>query len=523
MIKSYLNKGCAVLLGGLLLCASCGDADLFDTDKWSDHIDGWEPSVKAVVAHGDFTMWDLLKDTAADSPIQDENGILVIKYVEKDIYKLNTLSEIFTLPLEVSPITLPSIIVPDVLLVDFSVPIVGDIVLDAVSEAADLQGIPTECDLKEIMFDTDMSVSLPRLAFCDYRVEVVLNNIYESENAVNPLSKTYRVDRGTASQSELLPLKGALLKIGLDKKIRVSVVLTLLDGGRINSGASISGMTISLDNLKFIKAVGKVQIEPMAVNGSFNMDVDFLNKLGGSFRFDNPELNLIVRNKGIGVKTALNMEFWVNQGVGKDKFTGKELILNGNKDHREFISEEVGYRGDALADFLSLPPKGDVYYKGTVCSKGDVDTDVIWNDGGLAIDAEVRIPLSLSATELTYCDTIKDVDIDADIVDKIKSGSIWIVADNGLPLSLKVAELLLVDENYRSLSPVKGEQVLPASAKGKVELNLSEQNIKDLSKMKHILIKINASTAGVVTMRSDAKLKFDLMLEVKAQITDTDF
>ena len=34
MMKFCLNWGGAALLSMLLLCTSCGDADLFDTDKW---------------------------------------------------------------------------------------------------------------------------------------------------------------------------------------------------------------------------------------------------------------------------------------------------------------------------------------------------------------------------------------------------------------------------------------------------------------------------------------------------------
>lgn len=38
MMKFCLNWGGAALLSMLLLCTSCGDADLFDTDKWTNEI-----------------------------------------------------------------------------------------------------------------------------------------------------------------------------------------------------------------------------------------------------------------------------------------------------------------------------------------------------------------------------------------------------------------------------------------------------------------------------------------------------
>ena len=60
MMKFCLNWGGAALLSMLLLCTSCGDADLFDTDKWTNEIEGWEPGVSLKVLQGSFTLWDLI-------------------------------------------------------------------------------------------------------------------------------------------------------------------------------------------------------------------------------------------------------------------------------------------------------------------------------------------------------------------------------------------------------------------------------------------------------------------------------
>ena len=66
MMKFCLNWGGAALLSMLLLCTSCGDADLFDTDKWTNEIEGWEPGVSLKVLQGSFTVWDLINQGDVD-------------------------------------------------------------------------------------------------------------------------------------------------------------------------------------------------------------------------------------------------------------------------------------------------------------------------------------------------------------------------------------------------------------------------------------------------------------------------
>lgn len=62
----------------ICLCCSCGDRDLLDFDKM-DKPQGWEPTFSFVLARGDFSMWDLLKESASDSATlkKDENGAVV--------------------------------------------------------------------------------------------------------------------------------------------------------------------------------------------------------------------------------------------------------------------------------------------------------------------------------------------------------------------------------------------------------------------------------------------------------------
>ena len=105
-MRRIWNKEFALWGIVLLMCVSCGDPDLFNTDKWSDKIEGdWSPAFKAPVAYGEFTLWDLLQNTAEgeDSPIQkvpvsegSMDSMLVVQYTQEDIYEV-ALDDIFKL------------------------------------------------------------------------------------------------------------------------------------------------------------------------------------------------------------------------------------------------------------------------------------------------------------------------------------------------------------------------------------------------------------------------------------------
>ena len=85
MMKFCLNWGGAALLSMLLLCTSCGDADLFDTDKWTNEIEGWEPGVSLKVLQGSFTLWDLINQ--GDDDVDVKEGIeLIIQFTDHGIY-----------------------------------------------------------------------------------------------------------------------------------------------------------------------------------------------------------------------------------------------------------------------------------------------------------------------------------------------------------------------------------------------------------------------------------------------------
>lgn len=541
MIKFCLNKAyIAALL--LLGCVSCGDPDLFDTDKWSDNIEGLEPNVQLKVAHGSFTLWDLLMDTTGYiQKVPDSQNpadtLLAIKYTEEDIYELDNLSSIFDMSVGNLSFDLPDILVPG----DQSgLELIEDLVLDVPEIDAvevPISDIPAGSEVTGILAAARLDVSIPREDFV-YEIQVEFANLLVDGV---PFSRTFLIEKNDGSNgtvlNETIELPGVLLNLKEMNGIKMQVSGVIKKGQTISTGITIAGGSVGLSDITFIKAEGKLKAEPMRVEGYFDLDIEFLDKIGGNFRFTDPELKILVKNKGIGVAADLQMDFWVKDGLGANRFNGGPLEFPVNRELTEKEGTMV-YRGEELGAFLSLPPSGLVSYAGQVTLGGNDDySDVIWKGGAVRMDAEINIPLKLSAEGLFYQDTISDVSVDKDVADKIMSGTIVLAATNGVPLELSVDSLILVDKEYRPLTKVAataGKNKLEAangntSAKGQLEFELNKEQAKLLGRTEHMLLAVKAATpleGGVrkaVSVYANASLELNVMLKAQVKLDNFDF
>lgn len=541
MIKFCLNKAyIAALL--LLGCVSCGDPDLFDTDKWSDNIEGLEPNMQLKVAHGSFTLWDLLMDTTGYiQKVPDSQNpadtLLAIKYTEEDIYELDNLSSIFDMSVGNLSFDLPDVLVPGD---QPGLELTEDLVLDVPEIDAvevPISDIPAGSEVTGILAAARLDVSIPREDFV-YEIKVEFANLLVDGV---PFARTFLIDKNDGSNgtvlNEPIELPGVFLNLKEMNGIKMQVSGVIKKGQTISTGITIAGGSVGLSNITFIKAEGKLKAEPMSVEGYFDLDIEFLDKIGGNFRFTDPELKILVKNKGIGVAADLQMDFWVKDGLGANRFNGGPLEFPVNRELTEKEGTMV-YRGEELGAFLSLPPSGLVSYAGQVTLGGSDDhSDVIWKDGAVRMDAEINIPLKLSAEGLFYQDTISDVSVDKDVADKIMSGTIVLAATNGVPLELSVDSLILVDKEYRPLTKVAataGKNKLEAAngnipAKGQLEFELNKEQAKLLGRTEHMLLAVKAATPleggerKAVSVYANASLELNVMLKAQVKLDNFDF
>ena len=520
MMKFCLNWGGAALLSMLLLCTSCGDADLFDTDKWTNEIEGWEPGVSLKVLQGSFTLWDLINQGDDDVVVKEGND-LIIQYTEEGIYHID-IGQVFDMPaedLEFSySYTIPGMVSGVHLVLDHPLEI-------EFQTSTTLKEVPDGCELKKIQASAHFV--LPEIGY-PYEIEATFPDI-EMNGEILHIKESV-----PATGSESIDLNDFILTLDAEKKVDLEVNIVIPAGTEVTNPAL--DLIFGLNNLNFKKAEGKITVDPIAIDpDKFNMDIDFLDEIGGKFKFTKPELNIILRNKGIGVPMSVDATFYGQNAEG-DTLTlkleeGKELLTLGNKSNI-VLSDTLGLNKDNsnIVDFLSLPPTGDISYQGTVTVNPQGDEDnVIYSDGEIDLDAYVRIPFALSAEGLNYKDTLNDIDIDPKYADKIKEGVITITAVNGLPLNLRIPTLVLLGENgekLESLTAVKGRDIIQA-ANGKesvLEFNLTQAQAKKLGQTENILLEVKASTTNnqEVVVAADAKLSFDLKLVAKAVITDLD-
>lgn len=520
MMKFCLNWGGAALLSMLLLCTSCGDADLFDTDKWTNEIEGWEPGVSLKVLQGSFTLWDLINQGDDDVVVKEGND-LIIQYTEEGIYHID-IGQVFDMPAEDLEFgysyTIPGMVSGVHLVLDHPLEI-------EFQTSTTLKEVPDGCELKKIQASAHFV--LPEIGY-PYEIEATFPDI-EMNGEILHIRKSV-----PATGSESIDLNDFILTLDAEKKVDLEVNIVIPAGTEVTNPAL--DLIFGLNNLKFKKAEGKITVDPIAIDpDKFNMDIDFLDEIGGKFKFTKPELNIILRNKGIGVPMSVDATFYGQNAEG-DTLTlkleeGKELLTLGNKSNI-VLSDTLGLNKDNsnIVDFLSLPPTGDISYQGTVTVNPQGDEDnVIYSDGEIDLDAYVRIPFALSAEGLNYKDTLNDIDIDPKYADKIKEGVITITAVNGLPLNLRIPTLVLLGENgekLESLTAVKGRDIIQA-ANGKesvLEFNLTQAQAKKLGQTENILLEVKASTTNnqEVVVAADAKLSFDLKLVAKAVITDLD-
>lgn len=525
-MKFGLNRGYVILLSVLLFCVSCGDADLFDTDKWSSQVEGWEPGIRGAVAHGEFTLWNFLQDTARDAAIQKEflagDSVLVIKHTEKDIYQIH-IEDVFEL--EGTDIRFDkSLALPEGLTGEVeSLPLELRSIKDTIEADIPLPAEYAGTSLKQITLkEGTCTYLLPVLDDVKYSVSVS----YKSEGRLETLLDATEAAGGKRID---LSLQDKVFDLE-DNKIELFFDIELKEGEY--RGASFD-VSITFSGYDFSRIEGKV-VKAEGINidrDHFNIDIDFLNEIGGDFKFTDPRMELVLRNKGIGLPVAVDMIF---AGQGKEeqrdslKLTAP-LTFEGNPDIAQTkpVSQTVDKDNSTIVDFLSLPPQGDVYYWGHVELNPDGEDNVIYKDGALDMDVNISVPIALTGN-LSYCDTLTDIDIDQKYADKIVEGTISLnIQENGLPLDLSVPKLILLDEENHPLDTVAvattGEgNKIKAGQGGVLKFNINQKQAKDLGRTKNILLEAVVSGTDGKPVSADAKLKFVLMLEAKADIRDYD-
>lgn len=523
------------------MCVSCGDPDLFNTDKWSDKIEGdWSPAFKAPVAYGEFTLWDLLQNTAEgeDSPIQkvpvsegSTDSMLVVQYTQEDIYEVE-LDDIFKLDNTSFLRFEEKWKIKELVEEKLGFPIPEGVGIDVgklgnnrkfeinIEEQLPLPEDFEHSQLSEVVLKYKLSYVFPALDDVTYRA--VVSVCGESFFEVNSSD-------GTKEPKEF---ETKVFKL-TDNKITLHIEVELISGTYRGSDLK---MTVNFSEYDFEKVVGKIIKEtPIVVEGDpFKLDNEFLDDIEGSAKFQDPQVIVTLKNKGIGVDVEVDLLLSQDKGQGENK----ELDLNGlkfagNSDlDLKHISDTIDKKMAAgISDFFALPLKGDISYSGEVVLNPKKEECVIYKDGSLSMDVEVVIPLSLEGN-LVYKADLGDVNIniDEDYTDKIDTATLTIQVRNDLPLDLSIPSLILINDRGTQIGKIEvsseDKEGIKAESTGKLIFPLSKEILRDqLNQTNNIQLEIMIANedAGKGVVLANDKVKFTLSVDVKGNLEDFNF
>ncbi len=540
-MRRIWNKEFALWGIVLLMCVSCGDPDLFNTDKWSDKIEGdWSPAFKAPVAYGEFTLWDLLQNTAEgeDSPIQkvpvaegSTDSMLVVQYTQEDIYEV-ALDDIFKLDNTSFLRFEEKWKIKELVEEKLGFPIPEGVGIDVgklgnnrkfeinIEEQLPLPEDFEHSQLSEVVLKYKLSYVFPALDDVTYRA--VVSVCGESFFEVNSSD-------GTKEPKEF---ETKVFKL-TDNKITLHIEVELISGTYRGSDLK---MTVNFSEYDFEKVVGKIIKEtPIVVEGDpFKLDNEFLDDIEGSAKFQDPQVIVTLKNKGIGVDAEVDLLLSQDKGQGENK----ELDLNGlkfagNSDlDLKHISDTIDKKMAAgISDFFALPLKGDISYSGEVVLNPDGEECVIYKDGSLSMDVEVVIPLSLEGN-LVYKADLGDVNIniDEDYTDKIDTATLTIQVRNDLPLDLSIPSLILINDRGTQIGKIEvsseDKEGIKAESTGKLIFPLSKEILRDqLNQTNNIQLEIMIANedAGKGAVLANDKVKFTLSVDVKGNLEDFNF
>ena len=518
--KHYLIIG---LLGMCII--SCGDSELFNSDKMTEAIE-WEPDFILPVGHGNYTMWDLLNPYDPEESMIERDNRIIINYEEKEIGRLEA-KDFWDMPEQ--QISLNTNLILSLTPITGNLP--GDIHIPG-------QGGEAHFDFGEIGKLSFLSAKVRfsgELPACSFSYVVTLTLPDVQDEAGNP----FRMERVVNANQAGIFFEDWELEFDMSEesdriRYRIDFFIPKDQEVEIAAGESLK-LEFLLSDVVFHKVIGQINPPMIPIDpGCFEMNIDFWNDITGDFYFADPSLKLILKSRGIDIPIKLDPAFIAYKEGETRHFTGGPLLFDTFNETGETVNEK-GYTKDNsnVDELLSLPPKDSVAYSGNIIiNEGGVQTAcVIEENAELSADVKVEIPLYFSAENLTFRDTIKDIDLDNP--DQIKKMALILRAKNGTPLKIGVKEFLMVDENFQEVDRINADELIDvpeidadgnviAVKEGEHIVELSETNIDNLERTKHLILIASMMTAGdgqiPVEVKADAKLELKVLVKVKLGI-----
>jgi len=299
-------------------------------------------------------------------------------------------------------------------------------------------------------------------------------------------------------------------------------------------------MEVTLTNLDFKSISGDFGKQKINIaQGVFDMNVEMLDKINGSFKLTDPKLNLIIHNP-IGAPATVNLDFSAtnkkNESVALKpnpfNLPVPADINSGTKTETVTFNKS----NSNIVNFIALPPTGKITYSGLVDFNSGTTPITAANpnfldlDAPFSIDLAMDLPLQLQTKDLAFSDTTKITGSD---YDKIETADLVLTATNGLPLDIDI-QLAFVDTNTHKQIGVSTKSKILTSAqvnatdnsitpvKSTNTFTLTKTDLENLRKSNSIVFTgfVSSPSAGtsVATIWSTSKIALSVVIKSKVNL-----
>jgi hypothetical protein len=352
------------------------------------------------------------------------------------------------------------------------------------------------------------------LTFPDLKIDnvPVTKNVIMTYNGTSPSTENIEVD--------LAEVKGDFtLNNTTHNKMKVEMQISVSGNGNQNiDGNELFSTNISSENITFHNADGYFGQTSLVDNADSVLLRVFSNvDQEGNFVINNPKVNFIITNSfGLPVDLHLNNLKTIQAFQGGTQFplvgfpTPVEIESPntlGQSTTKTITLDNTNTQN--LNSIISPTPKYFYYETNAIPNpNGKTGTpNFVDESSQLEIRAEINMPLEGYAYGFFIQDTV-DFNLNQD-VEKVESLMFRLISDNNFPVNLEV-QIIATNENFKPLfnlfdnstkNLVDGASV---DENGKVinpvhkvnDINLTQEKIELLDKVKNLIIRAEASTTG---------------------------
>lgn len=402
---------------------------------------------------------------------------------------------------------------------------------DVAFETTDNEQLYT-IDLKdgEINFNFNSSISEP------IRIVVSLPGI--SKNNL-PILDSIDV-ASNASTNWVIDLTDATIDLTTNSaqpfnQIPVIVRASLISSGTLKPIDSSNSLAVSYSfaDIDFSYIEGYFGQKNIAIDpGKLELDLAFLQELGGDFLFASPDVKLKIANS-IGAPIRLGLDMTAKS------LTKGDVDLNAAPSILPFPTlpnttangiVSFNKNNSQIAQLLSLPPD-TITYGGTVLlnPSGTPTANFLTDNSKIRIDMEMELPLELSATNMRFTDT-SDFD-GSSTFSNLAAAKLILQNTSRWPFDLKL-NLTWLDSTDTQIystndvavvlaAPVDANGRVTTASRGNASVDLDAATVDILKNAKRMVMTFGLATGNngttVAKLYTDYDLAIRVLIEAKAK------